>query len=58
MKPSWKCSYFFTQDFKKLFQVSAIIQLMHYFEVDIRICQPKNSNVHRGEAEVNVTFVG
>ena len=23
---------------------------MHSFEVDIRICQPENSDVHRGEA--------
>ena len=29
------------------------IQLMHSFEVDIRICQPKNSDVHQGEAEVD-----
>ena len=35
-----------------------IIQLMHFFEVDIRICQPENSDVHRGEAEVNITFEG
>ena len=35
-----------------------IIQLMHSFEVDIRICQPENSDVHRGEAEVNITFEG
>ena len=34
------------------------IQLMHSFEVDIRICQPENSDVHRGEAEVNITFEG
>ena len=34
------------------------IQLMHSFEVDIRICQPENSDVHRGEAEVNITFDG
>ena len=26
-----------------------IIQLMHSFGVDIRICQPENSDVHRGE---------
>ena len=26
-----------------------IIQLMHSFKVDIRICQPENSDVHRGE---------
>ena len=35
-----------------------IIQLMHSFEVDIRICQPENSDVHQGEAEVNITFEG
>ena len=29
-----------------------------FFEVNIRICQPKNSDVHRGEAEVNITFEG
>ena len=39
-------------------QCDAIIQLMHSFEVDIRICQPENSDVHRGEAEVNITFEG
>ena len=37
---------------------SNIIQLMHSFEVNIRICQPENSDVHRGEAEVNITFEG
>ena len=35
-----------------------IIQLMHSFEVNIRICQPENSDVHRGVAEVNITFEG
>ena len=35
-----------------------IIQLMHFFEVIIRICQPENSDVHRGKAEVNITFKG
>ena len=25
------------------------IQLMHSLEVNIRICQPENSDVHRGE---------
>ena len=35
-----------------------IIQLMHSFEVNIRICQPENSDVHRGEAKVNITFEG
>ena len=35
-----------------------IIQLMHSFEVDIRICQPENSDVHRGKAEVNIHFEG
>ena len=34
------------------------LPLMHSFEVDIRICQPENSDVHRGEAEVNITFEG
>ena len=38
---------------------NAIIQLlMHSFEVDIRICHPENSDVHRGEAEVNITLEG
>ena len=27
-----------------------------FFEVNIRICQPKNSDVHRGKAKVNITF--
>ena len=35
-----------------------IIQLMHSFEVNIRICQPENSDVLRGEAEGNITFEG
>ena len=35
-----------------------IIQLMHSFEVNIRICHPENSDVHRGKAEVNITFEG
>ena len=34
------------------------IQLMHSFEVNIRICQPENSDVHPGEAEVNISFKG
>ena len=43
------------------------IQLMHSFEVNIRICQPskvmsnkanRESDVHRGEAEVDITFEG
>ena len=34
------------------------IQLMHSFEVNIRICQTENSDVHRGEAKVNITFEG
>ena len=38
--------------------MSDILQLMHSFEVDIRIFQPENSDVHRGEAEVNITFEG
>ena len=44
-------------DIRKL-DSDAIIQLMHSFEVDIRICQLENSDVHRGEAEVNITFKG
>ena len=28
-----------------------IIRLMHSFEVNIRICQPENSDVHRGEVK-------
>ena len=35
-----------------------IIQLMHSFEDNTRICQPENSDVHRGEAEENITFEG
>ena len=38
--------------------VESIIQLMHSFEVNIRICQRENSDVHRGEADVNITFEG
>ena len=38
--------------------VLILIQLMHSFEVNIRICQLENSDVHRGEAEVNITFEG
>ena len=39
-------------------KIDFIIRLMHSFEVDIRICQPENSDVHRGEAEVNITLEG
>ena len=35
-----------------------IIQLVHSFEVNIRICQPGNSDVHQGKAEVNISFEG
>ena len=43
----------------KIFEWKIVnIQLMHSFEVNIRICQPENSYVHRGEAEVNITFEG
>ena len=41
-----------------LYECDAMIQLMHSFEVNIRICQPENSDVHQGEAEVNITFEG
>ena len=30
----------------------------HSFEVNIRICQPENSDVHGGEAGVNITLEG
>ena len=42
----------------KCYEVGLSIQLMHSSEVDIRIFQPKNSDVHRGEAVVNITFEG
>ena len=29
---------------------------MHSFEVNIKICQPENNDVHRAEAGVNITF--
>ena len=32
-----------------------IVQLVHSFKVDIRICQPENSDVHRGKAEARWT---
>ena len=41
-----------------IFQMDNNLQLMHSYEVNIRICQPSNSDVHRGEAEVNITFEG
>ena len=31
---------------------------MHSFEVNIRICQPENTDVHWGKGEVNITFEG
>ena len=37
--------------------VSEVIQLMPSFEVNIRICQPENSAVHRGKAKVNITVL-
>ena len=46
------------QFFSLLLMMRNIIQLMHSFEVNIRICHPENSDVHRGEAEVNITFEG
>ena len=48
----------FSMIFNDQHNVISIIQLMHSFEDNIRICQPKNSDVHRGEAEVNITFEG
>ena len=35
-----------------------ITQLMHSFEINIRICQPENSDVHRGEAGEKTTLEG
>ena len=35
-----------------------IIQLIHSFEVNIRICQPENRDVRRGDADVKITFEG
>ena len=29
---------------------------MHYFEVNIRICEPENSDIHRGKTLANITF--
>ena len=31
---------------------------MHSFDVNLRICQPENGDVHRREAQVNITFEG
>ena len=45
-------------DFDLAYVTQHIIQLMHSYEVNIRICQPENSDVHRGKAEVNITFEG
>ena len=46
----------------------SLLLLMHFFEVNIRICQlskvmfnlakPENSDIHRGEVEVNIAFEG
>ena len=35
-----------------------IIQLIHSYEVNISICQPENSDVHRGKVQVNITIEG
>ena len=35
-----------------------IIQLMHSFEVNIRICQPRTVMFTEAKAEVNITFEG
>ena len=60
--PSVKCSTIRGNEQFYTYQVSTelirIIQLMHSFEVNIRICQLEKSDVHRGEAEVNITFEG
>ena len=43
--------------FSDVLEARHIIQLMHVY-VNIRIFQPDNSDVHGGEAEVNITFKG
>ena len=32
--------------------------VLKFYNLEASICQPKNSDVHRGEAEVNITFEG
>ena len=32
------------------------MKLIHSFVVNIRICQPESSDVHRGKGEVKITF--
>ena len=38
--------------------ILSIIELMHYFDINIRICQPQNSDIDQGEAEMNITLDG
>ena len=33
------------------------MQLMHSFEVNIRFCQPENSDVHQGEANAPIVLL-
>ena len=33
-----------------------LLQLMHSFELNIKICHPKNCDVLQGEVEGNITF--
>ena len=37
-----------------LINLYGVTHLTHSFEVKIRICQYENSNVYRGEAEMNI----
>ena len=38
--------------------VLSIIELMHYFDINIRIFQLQNSDIDQGEAEMNITLEG
>ena len=38
----------YLQHFFSIIEFFTIIQLMHSLEFNIRICQPENSDVHRG----------
>ena len=38
--------------------MDSILQLIHSFEVNIRICQPKNGDVLQDKAEVNSASKG
>ena len=49
------CLSVFSQSFVTDFSYHGkIIQLMHSSDIIMRICQPENSDVHRGDVEVNI----